>query len=70
LTAIRISRFGSGHVDIYESGTARERQCMSRLLLVYKDGYIEDIAKLADKAMENKTQDCIEVKVEVLRDWE
>ena len=55
-------------MDTYEPGTARERQYMSGLSSVYKDDCIEDIAKLADKAMENETQDCIEV--EVLSDWE
>jgi hypothetical protein len=63
-----MSRFRSRHVDTYEPGTARERQYMSGLSSVYKDDCIEDIAKLADKAMENETQDCIEV--EVLSDWE
>jgi hypothetical protein len=29
----------------------------------YKDDCIEDIAKLADEAIENETQDCIEVEV-------
>jgi hypothetical protein len=62
-TVIGMSRFGSGHVDTYEPGTARERQYMSGLSSVYKDDCIEDIAKLADKAMENETQDCIEVEV-------
>ena len=55
-------------MDTYEPGTARERQYMSGLSSVYKDDCIEDIAKLADKAIENKTQDYIKVKV--LSDWE
>jgi hypothetical protein len=63
-----MSRFRSGHIDIYKPGIARKRQYMSRLSLVYKDDYIEDIAKLANKAIENKTQDCIKVKVKVLSD--
>jgi hypothetical protein len=67
-TAIGTSRFGSGYVDTYEPGTARERQYMCGLSSVYKDDCMEDTAKLADEAIENKTQDCIEV--EVPSDWE
>jgi hypothetical protein len=58
-----MSRFISGHVDTYEPSITRERQYMSGLLLVYKDDCIEDIAKLANKAIENKTQNFIKVKV-------
>jgi hypothetical protein len=51
----------------YEPGTPRERQYMSGLSSVYKDDCMEDTAKLADEAMENETQNSIDV--EVPSDW-
>jgi hypothetical protein len=41
---------------------------MSRISSIYKDDCIEDVTKLADEAMQDETQDCIEV--EVLSDCE
>jgi hypothetical protein len=36
---------------------------MSRISPIYKDDCMEDVAKLTDEAMQDETQDCIEMEV-------
>jgi hypothetical protein len=62
-TRMGIARCEQGHIDSYEPGTARERGYMKAISSLYKDDHMELPASLADKAMLQETQDCIEVEV-------
>ncbi|RFU26621.1 hypothetical protein B7463_g9713, partial [Scytalidium lignicola] len=61
-TRLSMLRFEQGHIDNYEPGTVRERGYMRGISSIYKDDYVESSANIADKAMLNETQDCIEVE--------
>jgi hypothetical protein len=43
-TALIIARIERGHQDLYKQGTRLERGYIARILLIYKDDSIEDVA--------------------------